>query len=462
MKNTLVWIFSLCAFFCAAGSGFAAPAKTVVDVSIDGEISAAQTYILNRAVAAAAEISADALLIDLNTPGGDLQATLRLMEAVSNFKGKTICYVNTDAISAGSFIAMACDEIWFAPKGVMGAAEAVNGDMSDIPETMKRKLESFLDAKLRVLSSASNPNRLKVHRAMTNPKGDFSLGGVSKHDGELLTLTADSASQSAGGFPIMADGVAGSKAELLRKSLKTGSENIRVKTIELSGFEIFAKRIAGFSQILVAIALFLIFADLKSGGLGVLGAIGGALLALVFFGAHIAGLSGYSAIILAGIGAALIVADIWLGSAILMIAGALFLIFALLIYSVDPEIFAPPLSLSDCAAAANSALWNFIMSLALASVLLFFFGKFIKKTPLWKKFVLEGGLKSGDKGIVESGLAGQRGVVIAELVPNGKVEIGGVAYDASSADSSFIGKGEEVEVLGAGDFQIKVKRTKER
>ena len=71
MKNTLDWIFSLCAFFCAAGSGFAAPAKTVVDVSIDGEISAAQTYILNRAVAAAAEISADALLIDLNTPGGD-------------------------------------------------------------------------------------------------------------------------------------------------------------------------------------------------------------------------------------------------------------------------------------------------------------------------------------------------------------------------------------------------------
>lgn len=43
-------------------------------------------------------------------------STLEIMETLSGFGGLTVCYVNPDAISAGSFIAIACDKIFFSPK----------------------------------------------------------------------------------------------------------------------------------------------------------------------------------------------------------------------------------------------------------------------------------------------------------------------------------------------------------
>lgn len=84
------------------------------------------------------------MIVDMNTPGGDLDSTIKIMEELSSFGGMTVCYVNPDAISAGSFIAVACDKIFFSPKGVMGAAEAVNAGGGDIDDSMKRKVTSFI------------------------------------------------------------------------------------------------------------------------------------------------------------------------------------------------------------------------------------------------------------------------------------------------------------------------------
>lgn len=89
---------------------------------LEGAVSKPQAEFVARAAAAASAKGADALIVDMNTPGGDLGSTLEIMETLSGFGGLTVCYVNPDAISAGSFIAIACDKIFFSPKGVMGAA----------------------------------------------------------------------------------------------------------------------------------------------------------------------------------------------------------------------------------------------------------------------------------------------------------------------------------------------------
>ena len=49
-------------------------------------------------------------------------------------------YVDKDAVSAGAYISMATDAIYFSPNGVMGAAAVVSGSGEDIQETMKAKV----------------------------------------------------------------------------------------------------------------------------------------------------------------------------------------------------------------------------------------------------------------------------------------------------------------------------------
>ena len=90
--------------------------------------------------------------------------TIACMDALDKFDGTTITFVDTEAISAGSYIAIATDDIYFAPKGIMGAAEAVTGTGEDIAEGMQRKINSYLRAKVRMLAE-SQRYRGDVQRA---------------------------------------------------------------------------------------------------------------------------------------------------------------------------------------------------------------------------------------------------------------------------------------------------------
>ncbi len=99
MKKFIAAVFSTLALAeVFAGGG---ETQKVYSVKIDGQISSPQTYIVKRAVRAANSDGAKVLVIDLDTPGGDLGSTIEIMETLKNFGGKTVCYVNPNAVSAG-------------------------------------------------------------------------------------------------------------------------------------------------------------------------------------------------------------------------------------------------------------------------------------------------------------------------------------------------------------------------
>ena len=199
MKKISAVLFSILSFAeIFAGN---ADGQKVYSVKIDGQISSPQTYIVKRAVRTANADGAKMLVVDLDTPGGDLGSTVEIMETLKNFGGKTVCYVNPNAISAGSLIAAACDEIYFAPNGIMGAAEAVDASGGDIAESMRRKITSYLGAKVRS-HNLDNPRRAAVQRAMNDPNFELKIGGRTiKPKGELLSLTAKEAAEIVDGSP---------------------------------------------------------------------------------------------------------------------------------------------------------------------------------------------------------------------------------------------------------------------
>ena len=439
-----------------AGEG-AKPVVSVMEVGIDGQISAAQVYILRRAVREAVASNADAILINMDTPGGDVSSMLEMMEIISDFGGKTICYVNPNAVSAGSFIATSCGEIWFAPKGVMGAAEAVSGDGKDIDASMARKVKSFLAAKARVFAGDENPNRALVQTAMMDPDMELEIDGrLIKKKGELLSVTAKEAVEEYGGHPLLADGVAKDTGELLEKSFGPGRKFETVH-FKISPLETAAKFVSMVSPLLMGLGIFLLIIEFKTGGFGLMGILALCMLAVVFFGAHVAGLAGYEVPLLFLIGVLLLLVEAFLlpGFFVFGVAGLVMMVLALVLAGANPM---PSEGLVPNLESLSSGIAQFMAALGVAVVLLAVFGRYFKNTALWRMFVLDGGLGNGTQGALDSGLEGMRGVVLAALVPNGKVLVGGKSYDATNADGTFLEKGAEIEVVSRDSFKLEVRK----
>ena len=154
MRHTLRLLLGALGLVCAAlGSARASvTAVRVVVIPVKGEISDAQFYIIRHGLKKAIESQADFVVLDIKTPGGALDSTFQIMEALEKFPGHTIAYVDNEAMSAGAFVSAVTQEIWFAPDGVIGAAAPVQSTGQDVDATMKQKLVSYLKARMRSVS----------------------------------------------------------------------------------------------------------------------------------------------------------------------------------------------------------------------------------------------------------------------------------------------------------------------
>lgn len=110
---------------------------------VDGIINPISARYVERGIDEAEEEGAAAVLIEIDTPGGLLDATQDLTSAMLSAEVPIITYVTppgTHAASAGVFITMAGHVAAMAPSTRIGAATPVSGDASEIPEDLLRKL----------------------------------------------------------------------------------------------------------------------------------------------------------------------------------------------------------------------------------------------------------------------------------------------------------------------------------
>ena len=184
----------------AAGPAAPAPRHAMV-IPIRDEIAEPALYILRRGLKEAIARHDDVVVLDLKTPGGAIDITFQMMEALEKFPGLTIAYVDNEAMSAGAFLSAVTSEIWFAPQGVIGAAAPVTGTGQDVDATMKQKLVSYLKARMRAISEGKG-YRGQVISAMIDADSELKLDGqVLKEKGELLSLTATEAMKAYGRPP---------------------------------------------------------------------------------------------------------------------------------------------------------------------------------------------------------------------------------------------------------------------
>ena len=116
-------------------------------VSIHGEVDSLTAESVSRRVDEAVRDGCDAIVLELNTPGGDAMETLALCQEIKGaFPAATVAWVRPHAYSAGAIIALACREIVVAPGGAFGDAAPIAAlpgvGLIPLPPTERAKLES--------------------------------------------------------------------------------------------------------------------------------------------------------------------------------------------------------------------------------------------------------------------------------------------------------------------------------
>jgi membrane-bound serine protease (ClpP class) len=77
---------------------------------------------------------ASAVILDINTPGGGLDAALQMRQALLDSPVRTIAFVNRNTLSAGALLTIAANEIYMVPGAVIGAATPVMASGEPVDE----------------------------------------------------------------------------------------------------------------------------------------------------------------------------------------------------------------------------------------------------------------------------------------------------------------------------------------
>ncbi len=138
-----------------------APAQTVLIGTVNGTINPATAEYISMLVRMAEERSAEALVVQLNTPGGLLESTRDIVQTLLQARVPTVVYVapsGARAGSAGVFITLAAHIAAMAPGTNIGAAHPVGlgGESGD--SVMADKLTNDAAAFARTIAQQRNRN----------------------------------------------------------------------------------------------------------------------------------------------------------------------------------------------------------------------------------------------------------------------------------------------------------------
>lgn len=409
----------------------AAQGETVYVVPVEATVEKGLYAFLERAVSEAEADNASAIIFDVNTPGGAVDAAGDIGKLFTSTEIHTVAFVNKQALSAGAFISLNADEIYMVPGAVMGSAAVIDqaGNAAD------KKAQSFWLAAMR--SAAQESGRDPIY-ALAMADEDVDLPDYGAGKGELLTLTTEQALEV--GY---SEGTVRNLENLIEV---LGYEDPVVKTVE----ESFAEKLARFIThpvvvpILMSIGSLGLVLELYSPGFGLPGFMGISSLLLFFYGHLVAGLAGYEAIILFAIGIGLVILELFLPGGISGIIGFIAIIASLFLASGDIV----NMGISLLIALVLSVLVSILMVKVLGKRM-----KFFRKIILTDSTNTESGYVSNKN---RTDLIGLEGTTLTALRPSGTVQIGDERVDVVS-EGGFIQKDKKVKIVKAEGSRIVVR-----
>lgn len=275
-----------------------APAGVVYRLDIHGTIENGLAPYVVRGLREANASGASAVLLDLDTPGGRVDAAERIADAVRASKVPVYAFVNPRAYSAGALIALSTAGIFMRNGAVLGAATPVDGQGTKMPE----KYVSAMRAEFRALAEARGLDP-RIAEAMV----DESLGVVGLAErGQLVTLSTSEAIR-----------VHYARAEVESESAllaQVGLTGATITAIDPNWAEIVVRFLTNpvVAPVLLSLGVLALLAEIKAGahGLGLL--VGFTCLGLFFGSSLILGLAGLEEVVLLGLGVIAVGVEVFL------------------------------------------------------------------------------------------------------------------------------------------------------
>lgn len=432
------YITSICllllSFFMIVPS-ITADAPKVYKIPVYKEVEKGLYAFLKRSINDAEEAGADAIIFEINTPGGFVDSAEDIVNLLDSTSIRKIAYINSQALSAGAYLALHTDEIYMSPNGTMGAAAVIDGsgNAADV------KARSAWKAKM--INAANRTGKNPIYaQAMADESVDLPEFNAPK--GELLTLTSVDALKVK-----YSNGTVSSMEELLEVTKLADAQIIET---EQTITETIARFITHpiIVPILLSIASLGLIVELYSPGFGVAGTMGLVSLTLFFFGHLVAGLAGYETIIIFVIGVILLIAEFFLPGGISGILGAAAIITSIILAG------------GNIVQMSISVLIALTVAIVGMVIIMKFFGKQLK---VLNKVILSDATTT-EQGYVSNvnrlELIGKVAVTMTPLRPAGTIRIGDERIDAVS-DGSFVEKNKQVVIIKVEGSRIVVREISE-
>ncbi|MCP4674239.1 MAG: nodulation protein NfeD [Deltaproteobacteria bacterium] len=426
--------------------------KAVVIVKVEDTIDMGLSAFIERSIDDNPD--AAALILDINTPGGRVDAATEIRDAIMDAPKtmRTVAFIHPRAISAGAFISFACDLIFIADGGSMGAATPISIGGSGEAEPVDEKMVSYFRTEMATTARAKG-RRGDIAEAMVDY--EVEIEGITTA-GKLLTLDTAGALRWK-----IADAVANSMDEVLELLALGGAEQRNLKPN-------WAEEVARIlthpilSGLLMSIGVLGILIELYQPGFGLPGIVGISCLVIFFAGHLVVNLAGWEEVLLFVVGIGLLGVEVFVtpGFGVLGGLGVIGIVMSLVLAMISL-----PIDVSFNTGYLGVAISRVFISLMATFVAFFGVILLLPRTKFFQKsiFVLRSAITDTASGGVEGAVvekvlaSGISGVAESFLRPAGIARFGDKRVDVLS-EGDFIEQGERVVIVRTEGNRVVVKK----
>lgn len=417
----------------------------VVRIRLDGAIDGVAARFIERGLETAAAQDSELVVLMIDTPGGLLDATRDIVEAMLVSEVPVVVYVapeGAQAASAGTFIGAAADILAMSPTTNIGAAAVVNSDGSDLPDTLSQKATQDAAAFIRSIAERRGRNISALEDTVLSAAAFSASEAVELGIADLIAVDYQSLLRQLDGY----------EAEINGETIVLELDGAETTTLDLSLLE----SVLGFISnpdiafLLISLGGLGVIVELWNPGLWIPGTLGALFLILGWAGVGQLPFSwaGVSLIALslvlfylestaAGIG------YFGIAGTISLVLGGVFLV----------GFFGTPGIPGDSPTISR---WLLAVVGVITAGLVLWFASELRKSRLISPY---------QSPIAASGLIGAAGVVSVDLAPAGEVLVHGehwtgeVDIDSDSGGTLTVGTDVEVVSIDGNHLRVKPVRT---
>ena len=405
-------------------------------VTIDGSINPASSDYIQKAIERSEQDGAEALLIELDTPGGLLSSTKDIIQAMLNAKVPVVVFVSPRgawAASAGTFITLAAHVAAMAPGTSIGAASPVSvsggdqrGEDDERTDVSSEKAEKFTMA---FIESIAKQRKRNVEWAISAVREAEAIAQDEALKLGVIDLVASDRAD-------LIQKIDGMEIDLDGDPVKLAVADAEVRVIEMTTLTRLFNFLASpdIAVLLVMVGLLGLYIEFQQPGMLIPGIAGGIALVLAAIAFQILPFS-WVGLLLMLLGMGLLVAEVFVTS-----FGALFAAGIACFLLGGSMLFAMP-DVSDLTVSFWTVLVPIVTGFAIAAGMIV--------------VVVGRSLFRGQTAGVDD-LLGLVGESRTPLEPDGKVFVRGEFWEAR-ADQE-IAAGERVEVTGVKGLRLRVRR----